>query len=58
MKYATVLLVAGSALSISAPAMAQSAVDGTFTGPRVEIHRRLRQQHRWQLDRRRFERRQ
>lgn len=37
MKYATVLLVAGSALSISAPAMAQSVVDGTFTGPRVEI---------------------
>ncbi len=37
MKYATVLLVAGSAFSISAPAMAQDAVDGTFTGPRAEI---------------------
>ncbi|MBU2032267.1 MAG: outer membrane beta-barrel protein [Alphaproteobacteria bacterium] len=37
MKYATVLLVAGSALSISAPVMAQDAVDGTFTGPRAEI---------------------
>lgn len=37
MKYVTVLLVAGSALSISAPALAQDAVDGTFTGPRAEI---------------------
>ncbi len=37
MKYATALLVAGSALSISAPVLAQDAVDGTFTGPRAEI---------------------
>jgi outer membrane immunogenic protein len=37
MKYATALLVAGSALSLSTPALAQSAVDGPFTGPRVEI---------------------
>ena len=36
MKKITTLLVAGSALAISAPAMAQDATDGTFTGPRVE----------------------
>ena len=36
MKTLSTLLVAGSALAISAPAMAQDATDGTFTGPRVE----------------------
>lgn len=36
MKTISTLLIAGSALAISAPAMAQSATDGAFTGPRVE----------------------
>lgn len=37
MKYATALLVAGSALAVSVPAMAQDATDGPFTGPRVGV---------------------
>lgn len=36
MKTISTLLVAGSVMAISAPAMAQDATDGTFTGPRVE----------------------
>lgn len=37
MKYATALLVAGSALVVSTPVLAQSIGDASFTGPRVEV---------------------
>ena len=36
MKKISALLVAGSVLAISTPAMAQDLTEGTFTGPRVE----------------------
>ena len=36
MKKTTALLVAGSMVTLSSPALAQNAVEGTFTGPRVE----------------------
>lgn len=37
MKTTAALLVAGSMFAVATPAMAQSATDGTFTGPRAEV---------------------
>ena len=37
MKKTAFLLAAGSIATVATPAMAQSAIDGPFTGPRVEV---------------------